>query len=297
MGLIAADFHPADEDPQLTVSEKMQGFSETLSSSKNAKVMVLTLFKHCRKPLDRTVDLIQIQAMCGRYRRTTSQEELARRYKIALPTERDLPISWNIAPTQDVLTIRYNPETKQRTLDNLRWGLIPSWSKDPKIAYKTVNARAESVDTAPSYRQAFKKRRCLIPSDGFYEWKKVPDGKIPYTICMEDDSPFVFAGLWEDWKDPEKEVRLHTCTIITGEPNEFVREIHNRMPVILPEERHEAWLSGEAGKDILIPFPADRMKAWPISPRVNKPQNNDSEIVLPVELASMSWPEKTLELF
>ena len=106
-----------------------------------------------------------------------------------------LPISCNIAPTQDILPVRFNPETKQRSLDALRWGLIPYWAKDPKIAYKTINARVESVDTAPSYRQAFKKRRCLIPSDGFYEWKKVLGGKIPYSIGMKDNSPFAFAGL------------------------------------------------------------------------------------------------------
>jgi putative SOS response-associated peptidase YedK len=112
--------------------------------------------------------------------------------------------------------------TKQRTLDALKWGLIPNWATDPKIAYKTINARAESVDTAPSYREAFKKRRCLIPSDGFYEWKKVVGGKIPYSISMKDDSPFVFAGLWEGWKDPANGEWLRTCTIITGEPNDFV---------------------------------------------------------------------------
>jgi putative SOS response-associated peptidase YedK len=105
----------------------------------------------------------------------------------------------------------------------LRWDLIPNWAKDPKIAYKTINARAETLDTAPSYRQAFKKRRCLIPVDGFYEWK-VPSGKIPYSISMKDDSPFVFAGLCEGWKDPANGEWLHTCTIITGEPNESVRE-------------------------------------------------------------------------
>jgi len=140
--------------------------------------------------------------MCGRYRRTTAEEELARRYHIPVPPQRDLPISWNIAPSQDVLAVRYNPKTKQRSLDALRWGLIPYWAKDPKIAFRTINARAESVDTAPSYREAFKKRRCLIPADSFYEWKKVVGGKIPYTIGMKDDSPFVFAGLWEGWKDP-----------------------------------------------------------------------------------------------
>jgi SOS response associated peptidase (SRAP) len=123
--------------------------------------------------------------------------------------KRDLPISWNIAPTQDVLAIRFNPESQPRTLDALKQGLIPNWSKDPKIAFKTINARAETADTAPSYREAFKKRRCLIPVDGFYEWK-VPGGKIPYSISMKDDSPFVFAGLWEGWKDPANGEWLHT---------------------------------------------------------------------------------------
>jgi putative SOS response-associated peptidase YedK len=138
------------------------------------------------------------------------------------------------------------------------------------------------VDTAPSYRSAFKKRRCLIPVDGFYEWKKVLGGKIPYSIQMKDDSPFVFAGLWEGWKPAESEDWLRTCTIITGEPNDLVRQIHTRMSVILPEEHHQEWLSGEAGKEILVPFPGDRMKAWPISPRVNSPRNNDSAIIAPV---------------
>ena len=234
--------------------------------------------------------------MCGRYRRTTAAEELARRYHIPIPPQRDLPISWNIAPTQDVLAIRFNPESKQRTLDTLRWGLIPSWAKDPKIAYKTINARVETVDTAPSYRQAFVKRRCLIPVDGFYEWKKVLGGKVPYTISMKNNSPFVFAGLWEGWKDPSTDEWLRTCTIITGEPNGFVRGIHTRMPVILSEEHHDAWLAGEAGKEILVPYPADRMKAWPISARVNDPKNDDPEIVAPVELESVARQEDSQQL-
>jgi putative SOS response-associated peptidase YedK len=234
--------------------------------------------------------------MCGRYRRTTAEEELARRYHISIPPQRDLPISWNIAPTQDVLAIRFNPESKQRTLDALRWGLIPYWAMDPKIAYKTINARVETVETAPSYREAFKKRRCLIPVDGFYEWKKVLGGKIPYSISMKDGSPFVFAGLWEGWKDPAKGEWLRTCTIITGEPNELVREIHTRMPVILPEEHHDAWLSAEAGKEVLVPFPADRMRAWPISPRVNTPGNDDPEIITPIELESVARSEDSPQL-
>jgi putative SOS response-associated peptidase YedK len=234
--------------------------------------------------------------MCGRYRRTTAAEELARRYHIPIPPQRDLPISWNIAPTQEVLAIRFHPQSKQRTLDVLRWGLIPYWAKDPKIAYKTINARVETVHTAPSYRQAFMKRRCLIPADGFYEWKKVPGGKIPYSIGMADNSPFVFAGLWEGWKDLGNNEWLHTCAIITGEPNEFVREIHTRMPVILPKEHHDAWLFGEAGKEILGPFPSDRMKAWPISDRINTPKNDDPEIIVPVEVESVTQPEDFPEL-
>jgi putative SOS response-associated peptidase YedK len=150
-----------------------------------------------------------------------------------------LPISYNIAPSQEVLAIRFNTETKQRSLDRLRWGLVPYWAKDEKIGFKTIKARAETVDTAHSFRSAFKKRRCLIPADDFYEWKKVIGGKIPYSIEMKDDSPFVFAGLWEGWQNPETQEWLRTCTIITGQPNELVAEIHTRMPVILPPETHE----------------------------------------------------------
>jgi putative SOS response-associated peptidase YedK len=122
--------------------------------------------------------------VCGRYRRTTSEEELARRYHIAIPKQTDLPISYNIAPSQKVLTIRLSPEAEERSLDALQWGLIPNWSKDPKIGYKTINARVETVDTAPSYRQSFRKRRCLIPADGFYEWKNVGVGKVPYMLTV-----------------------------------------------------------------------------------------------------------------
>ena len=132
--------------------------------------------------------------MCGRYRRTTREEELARMYRIPIPSQPDLPISYNIAPSQEVLAIRFNPETKQRSLERLRGGLVPYWAKDEKIGFRTINARAETVDTAHSFRSAFKKRRCLIPADGFYEWKKVIGGKIPYSIEMKDGLPFVFAS-------------------------------------------------------------------------------------------------------
>jgi putative SOS response-associated peptidase YedK len=175
--------------------------------------------------------------------------------------------------------------------------LIPYWAKDPKIAYKTINARVETVDTAPSYREAFKRRRCLIPADSFYEWKRVVGGKIPYAIGMKDDAPFVFAGLWEGWKDPATDEWLRTCTIITGEPNELVAQIHTRMPVILPEEDHAKWLGEtEAGdlKELLKPFPANQMRIWAISQRVNSSRNNDPDIVTPINISDFGHLFPTL---
>jgi putative SOS response-associated peptidase YedK len=153
--------------------------------------------------------------MCGRYRRTTQEEELARLYHIPIPKQTDLPISYNVAPSQKVLAIRFNPKSQQRSLDAVQWGLIAYWAKDPKVAYRTINARTETVDKAPSFRQAFAKRRCLIPADGFYEWRKMARSKLPYAIAMKDGRPFTFAGLWENWRDPESGGWLRTCTIIT----------------------------------------------------------------------------------
>jgi putative SOS response-associated peptidase YedK len=215
--------------------------------------------------------------MCGRYRRTTREEELARTYHIPIPAQPDLPISYNIAPSQRVLAIRLNPETKQRSLDTLIWGLVPYWSKDGNTGF--INARAEGIDMAPEFRRPFQKRRCLIPADGFYEWQKTPEGKIPYSIEMKNCSPFVFAGLWDGWQNPHTKGWLRTCVIITGEPNELVAQIHTRMPVILPTETHEQWLSGESGKEVLGSYPAKEMIAKPVSKRINKPENNDPSVL------------------
>jgi putative SOS response-associated peptidase YedK len=166
-------------------------------------------------------------------------------YNIPIPPQRDLPISYNIVPSHDVLVIRFNPATNQRSLDALRWGLVPHWAEDKRVAFRTINARCETIDTAPSFEKAFRRRRCLIPADGFYEWRQIggPGGaKVPFAIGMKDDSPFVFAGLWEGWRDPSTGEWLRTCTIITGDPNELVSQVHTRMPVILPVEHHRVWL-------------------------------------------------------
>ena len=142
-----------------------------------------------------------------------------------------------------------------------------------------VNARAEKIDAAPAFRRPFQKHRCLIPADGFYEWRKTPEGKVPYSIEMKDGSPFVFAGLWDGWQNPDTKEWLRTCVIITGEPNELVAQIHTRMPVILPPETHERWLAGESGKEILRPFAAKEMAVRRISKRINKPENNDASVL------------------
>jgi hypothetical protein len=134
-------------------------------------------------------------------------------------------------------------------------------------------------DMAPAFRRPFHKRRCLIPATGFYEWKKTPEGKISYSIEMKDAFPFVFAGLWDGWQNPDTKEWLRSCMIITGGPNELVGQIHNRMPVILPPESHEQWPSGEGGKEILRPFPAEEMAARRISKRINKPENNDPSVL------------------
>jgi putative SOS response-associated peptidase YedK len=227
--------------------------------------------------------------MCGRYRRTTREEELARRWNIPIPAQRDLPISWNVAPSSEVLAIRLKRDTKAAAFDWLRWGLVPYWSKDKRIAYSTINARAETIDKTPAFRRAFQKRRCLIPADGFYEWRKTRPPKVPFHIALKDESPFCFAGIWEAWQDPTSGEWLRSCSIVTTEANELISQIHDRMPVILREADFPLWL-GEASeeelKTLLRPYPAEEMRMWEISVRVNTPANDDPAIIEPVPLTS-----------
>lgn len=218
--------------------------------------------------------------MCGRYTLRTPVDSLAERFKIQeYPSS--LTPNYNTAPTQEVAAVV--EEDDQRKLEMFHWGLIPSWAKDPAIGNKMINARAETVSEKPSFRSAFKKRRCLILADGFYEWQKTDNGKQPYHIKMQDDSPFAFAGLWEIWKDEEE---IRSCTIITTEANNLMNEIHHRMPVILPPENYEMWLDPdfdekEALTSLLKPYPANVMEAYPVSRRVNKPSNNEPSVVEP----------------
>lgn len=218
--------------------------------------------------------------MCGRYTLKTPAGVLTERFDIE-ESSTSITSSYNIAPTQQVATVL--AENGKRKLEMLHWGLIPSWAKDPEVGNRMINARAETVAEKPSYRKAFQERRCLILADGFYEWQKTDNGKQPFYIRMEDESPFALAGLWESWRNGRE---IRSCTIITTAPNELAASIHNRMPVILHPEDYDMWLDPDFDErepltSLLKPFPAEAMEAYPVSRRVNKPANNDAGVVEP----------------
>lgn len=218
--------------------------------------------------------------MCGRYTLTTPAEAVADLFK--LDSRPNLSARFNIAPMQDVFGVRKSTAGDPQGT-HFRWGLIPAWAKDPAIGNRMINARAETLGEKPSYRDAFKKRRCLIAADGFYEWQKPKPsqkGKQPYWITLADRSPFAFAGLWESWRAPDGQV-IESCTVITCPANEFVAPIHARMPVILPREAHRHWLEAEPSDavDLLRPYPSAAMAARPVSTHVNSPSNDDPNCI------------------
>lgn len=219
--------------------------------------------------------------MCGRYTLKAEGQTVADLF--GLHEEPDLESRYNIAPTQQIPVV---VEDASRKLEMMHWGLIPSWAKDPSIGARMINARAETVSEKPSYRSAFKKRRCLIVADGFYEWKKTADGKQPYYLRLGSGDPFGFAGLWESWSMEGGE-ELRSATIITTEPNEVAAEIHNRMPVILPPDLYDAWLEPDNDDQeellsMLTAYLADEMEAYPVSKRVNRPANDEPGVLEPV---------------
>jgi putative SOS response-associated peptidase YedK len=219
--------------------------------------------------------------MCGRYTLKTPVEKLAEEFGFEASSA-ELPPNYNVAPTQQVAAVLQ--EGGERRLEMLRWGLIPSWADDPGIGSRMINARAETAPEKPSFRRAFRGQRCLIPADGFYEWKRTNGSKQPYYIHMKEEHPFAFAGLWESWKeDGGPEIR--SCTILTTEPNELLAGIHDRMPVILPNGSYDVWLDPEAERDelygLLASYPEDEMEAYPVSRFVNSPQNNDPRCIEP----------------
>jgi putative SOS response-associated peptidase YedK len=230
--------------------------------------------------------------MCGRVKLSGDVSEIKIAFRIPpdYPTPNFAP-SWNVAPTDQLPIIRFNPVTKSRTLDLMRWGLVPYWAKDIKVGFSTINAMAETIDTKTVFREAFRRRRCLVPVEAYYEWKKLDaKTKQPYAFALAEGGFMALAGLWEMWKSPADEV-VRSFTIATTTPNALAAEIHSRMPVILPLSAWPAWLGEEdaAGdadlKGLLAPYPADRMKMWPVSPRVGNVKNNDPSLIEPVALA------------
>jgi putative SOS response-associated peptidase YedK len=228
--------------------------------------------------------------MCGRVIQNTPLGEIRVLFETVNAVPNSAP-NYNGAPTQQLPVVRLDEEGR-RSLDLLRWGLIPFWAKDPAIGIRCINAMAETAAAKPAFRDAFRRRRCLVPVDGFYEWQKRPAGKKqPYAIVSADGKPFAMAGLWENWKEPQSGETVRTFTIITGEPNELVAPIHNRMPVILPPSHWRAWLGeepvpAEELPALLQPYPAERMRAYPVNVRVGNVRNNDAALIEPVALAS-----------
>lgn len=215
--------------------------------------------------------------MCGRYSFILEDELIWQRFGVRVRTAVYIA-RYNSAPGQDLAVISNDDPA---VLDFYRWGLIPSWSKDPSIGNKMINARAETICEMASFREPFRNRRCLVPGDGFFEWRK-DRNKTPYRFTLKDDSPFAFAGLWDEWVDPAGKP-LRTFTIITTEPNELTGQIHNRMPVILRKEFEKEWLEGNDEKrllDMLKPYPAGEMKSYAVSSLVNSPDNDIPEVIM-----------------
>ncbi len=228
--------------------------------------------------------------MCGRYAAFLPAEAIVALFQTTGPTPNWAP-TWNMAPTRDAPVVRRHPETGERRLDLLRWGLIPHWAKDPKSVRMTINARAETVANTPMFRDAYKSaRRCLIPADAFYEWKTTGPTKIPHAIGRSDGNPMAFAGLWEGWRGADGTI-IRSFVIITTTANETLHPLHERMPVILEPRDWPAWL-GEIPSDVtplLRPSEA-AFKVWPVSTAVNAVRNDSPDLLTPITLAPVTHP-------
>lgn len=223
--------------------------------------------------------------MCGRYTLKADKKQLTETF-VDLEFPNNMPSRYNIAPTQPIAVVANTGENK---VDFFTWGLIPSWAKDPAIGSRMINARAETLAEKPSFKTAYKRRRCLVLADGFYEWKKELGSsvKTPMYIQLESQEPFAFAGLWESWHNSDGS-HILSCTIITTAPNELMASIHNRMPVILPPAAYPQWLDPAEQnpsnlQPLLQPYPSEEMTAFPVSRTVNNPRNDTPECVIPVK--------------
>lgn len=219
--------------------------------------------------------------MCGRF--TLTDEIVHLQDYFEFEYDEVMVPRYNIAPGQNILTVV--SDGSKRMGRNMKWGLVPSWASDEKIGYKMINARSETIEEKPSFKHAFKRQRCLILADGFYEWKKIEKMKLPYRFVMKDRKPFAFAGIWEIWSKGEQP--LQTCTILTTSPNKVTEDVHDRMPVILHEDTYDQWLNlafqnTQELKELLQPFPAEYMEKYEVSTLVNSARNEAAELIQPV---------------
>ena len=219
--------------------------------------------------------------MCGRYRLTAKERWLSQYFNLS-PEDVAWAARWNIAPTQEVATIRQDPRHPKRTFGLMRWGLIPYWAKDASIGARTINAMSETAAEKPAFRDPMRRRRCLVPADGFYEWQRGSAGKKQaFNIGMADNAVFAFAGLWDRWKNPEGKT-IETCTILTTAPNALLADIHDRMPVILRPEDYDLWLDPGVTDparitELLRPYDPRKMRKYPVSDFVNRTENEGPE--------------------
>jgi putative SOS response-associated peptidase YedK len=225
--------------------------------------------------------------MCGRYR-LSRRKKIIEEYFDAVSDSYDWKPRYNVAPTQPVLVVRQHPTEPVRHLSEMRWGLIPSWSKDASAAARMINARSETAHILPAFRDAIRHRRCLVAADAFYEWKRSASTKQPYCFEVNEGELFAFAGLWEAWKEPNG-AWLKTCCILTTTPNTVTSAVHDRMPVILDSTNYDLWLDprlkdSTVVHELLKPFDAGAMSCYPVSSRVNNAQNDDEECTRPIKL-------------
>ena len=226
--------------------------------------------------------------MCGRFTLKTDPETLTETFPgFTTPAPDEMTPRYNIAPSQAIAVV---PNNGENSVEFFQWGLIPSWAKDPKIGNRMINARSETLAEKPSFRTPYKRRRCLILSDGFYEWRSEPESKskTPIYIRLKSEKPFAFAGLWEAWYPRPDDEPLHSCTIITTSPNALMESIHRRMPVILEPDAYDLWLdpSEQSPKQLdglLKPYPPEDMMAYPVSRLVNRPSNDSSDCIAPAD--------------
>jgi putative SOS response-associated peptidase YedK len=231
--------------------------------------------------------------MCGRFVQSQAAEKYAEFLGVHEIRIDPLPLSYNVAPTDTVYAVAEHEG--ERLLGSFRWGLLPFWAKDKKMGARNINARSETAASKPTFKESLATRRCLIPADGFYEWQKKEKGKLPHYIFNKDGTPLVFAGLWSSWKDPGSGERLKTCTILTGEPNDLVAPIHDRMPVALPAEVWAPWLDRElvdpqAAAGLLGTYPAERMGFHAVSTLVNKVANNTPDLIVELSTPAATQP-------